>query len=170
MHCNWERVQKAGKCKGPFIAEFMVRFPQACGFSAMAEVFLSFLPLSGGGLDAGKYPCLEIRRVPWGNKGIAETSDPLIRIELRAEVIPAFQGAFLIDRALPFFIQERARMHSSGPVILQAHSLSGIRKSSATLIDLVFKRTFFTGIHRFFPITRMYTSLRTPSSTHLPSL
>lgn len=151
VHCNWGRVQKAEKCKGPLIADIMVRFPQACGFPAVADAFPSFLSLSGGGLNAGRHPCLEIRRIPWGNKNLAETSDFLIRIELRAEVIPAFQGALLIDRAPPFFVQERARMHPSGPVNLQVYGLSGVRKSSATLIDLVFKRTFFTGIHCMFP-------------------
>lgn len=107
--------------------------------------------IHGVGLEVSKHPRLEIRRIPWGDKGLAEAPDLLIRIEPRAEVIPALQRAFFIDRAQAFFIQERTRMRSCSPVNLQVHGLSGVRKSSAALIDLVFKRTFFTGIHLHVP-------------------
>ncbi|MFA5653599.1 MAG: hypothetical protein WDA72_05765, partial [Desulfomonilia bacterium] len=90
---------------------------------------------------------LEIRRLPWRPKGLTEASDLLIWIEFRAGVTPAFQGTLLIDRAQAFCIQERTRRHSSCRVNLKIRTVSGVRKSSATLIDLVFKRTFFTGIH-----------------------
>ncbi len=110
-------------------------------------------------------PVLEVRRIPWGNKGLAGVPDLLIRTEFRADVVPALQGALLIDRAPAFFIQKRTRMHASCFVNLQVYGLSGVRKSSATLIDLVFKRTFFTGIHRMFPPVRLLASPRMFFST-----
>lgn len=164
---NGDGFGKAEKCKGPLIKEAGIRFPQACGFPAAEKPFPSFLPLplSGGCFDFSRHPCLEIRRIPWRNKGFAGAPDLLIRIEFRAEVVPAFQGALLIDRAPAFFIQKRTRMHSSSFVNLQVYGLSGVRKSSATLIDLVFKRAIFTGIHRMFPPVRLLASPHMSSST-----